>query len=214
MHTKTRLLAYRNSMAELADDLSEEDRTWRLCRRTGRSYADLLSVAAQVGGDRLRFLEEVGYSPKRSNGNWYRWDGGHWAMILAWMRNFVPQWEAGVRHYVSEDTQNRMALMDAEGQDRVLQAAAKALNIAPEVLTHFVEHRHEIELFLEAARATLGTLAESKLWELVMSGDAATIRWLLPRIKSDVFGDRLEGGAGADRSPRTIRIIDVTTEEA
>ncbi len=56
-----------------------------------------------------------------------------------------------------------------------------------------------------------GTLAESKLWQLVMEGDAATIRWLLPRIKSDIFGDKLSGATPGDGS-RTIRIIEVSQE--
>jgi hypothetical protein len=202
----------RRSMALLSDGLQDYDRTWYLCRRTGRSYGDLVATAASVSGDRRSFLRAIGYSPT-ANGGWCLWDDGWWPVLCAWLKMYVPQFEEGVRSYVSDENQNKLAVMDPDAQARVLEAASKALNIAPEVLTHFVAHREEIELFLEAARSTLGTLAESKLWELVMSGDAATIRWLLPRIKGDVFGDRLPGGivqtGGEDKAPRTIRIIDI-----
>lgn len=92
--------------------------------------------------------------------------------------------------------------------EAVLEAIATALNISPEVLTHFAEHQGEIKTFLETQRGTLGLLAETKLWQLVGEGDAATVRWALQRLRPDIYGDKLTGGSTDEKTPRTIRIIE------
>lgn len=203
---------FRQSVCALQDELELEDKNFWLCNRTGYSYRELWDIACTAyRWD--RFMLALGYEPLSNKSRFWKWDGGIWAKIVVpWCRVFVPQWERAFREYVADETQNKLAIMEPEAQQKVLTAAAKALNIDESVLTHFVSHREEIELFLEAARSTLGTLAESKLWELVMQGDAATIRWLLPRIKTDIFGDKLAQVAPTDSGSRTIRIIDMPDE--
>lgn len=198
-HPKTALLRYRNSQKELADAIGNSDRNWSLCRRTGRSYSDLVAVAADVCGDWRRFQIELGYSPLTQSNLRYH-DNGHWITILAWLRMYIPQWEARFRVAIKD-------IINVPNPEAILAAASEALNMAPEVLAHFANHNEELEIFFETQRRTLGNMAEAKLWQLVAEGDAATIRWLLPRIKTDVYGDN-KVNKEVDNGPRTIKIIE------
>lgn len=186
---------YRTAVKQLQDPLSEQDQKWWLCLRTGRSYQDLLSLAALVGGDVTSFENTLGFQNLR-RGNKYT-DYNWWLVLLSWLRLFIPQWENKLRTTVE-------TIIPTINEQQVLEVAAKALNIAPEVLSHLVQHQEEIETFLSSMRSSLGTLAEAKLWELVAQGDAATIRWLLPRLKSDLYGDKLL----TENTPRHITIVE------
>lgn len=197
---KTALLQYRKSQKELHDALSDGDSSWSLCRRTGRSYADLVALAADVGGSWQEFQRQLGYSPLTQSNLRYH-DNGHWITLLAWFRMYIPQWEERFRVTTKD-------IINVPDPAAILAAASEALNMAPEVLAHFANHNDELEIFFETQRRTLGNLAEAKLWQLVAEGDAATIRWLLPRIKTKEYGDQKAAGDTGDRTPREIRIIE------
>jgi hypothetical protein len=190
------LTEYRESRKTLADELSPSDHEWRLCRVTGLSYQRILSEAALVGGSRKELEKVLGVTQLK--------DGGWWSTICAWMRMFIPQWNRCFRQTMKDLT----TLPDPSA---ILDVASKALGIAPELLLHLAEHRDEIELFLESQRSLLGTLAESKLWSLVAQGDAATIRWLLPRIKTEAYGDKFANIPGD--APRNVTIVEVMGRE-
>lgn len=184
-------------------ELSESDKQWQLCRSTGYSYIELLGYAAQARGRYRLFFKSIGRTMHSVNADGTVADGNWWSIICAWLRLYVPQWEREFKQVT-----NKLATYPELEQQRILEVAAKALNIDEAVLVHFATHQQEIETFLEGMRSTLGTLAEAKLWELVMQGDPATIRWLLPRVKSDVFGDKLKDVQSDE--VRTIRIIEVS----
>lgn len=181
----------------LRDPLPDSDKRYKLCRLTGRPYVEVIGLIAEAGGNVKRCCQVLRI--KRQN---FYCDDHHWARLAGWIRLYIPQWESTFRTMTEKLSES---LIPSE-QQRILDVAAKALNISPELLTHYALHREDIELFLAAQRHTLGTLAEAKLWELVAAGDAATIRWLLPRIKTDIFGDKQPEAPNAGR---TIRIIDV-----
>lgn len=199
-HPKTALLAYRKAQKELSDGITDADSVWSLCRVTGRSYGDLLAVAADVNGDWREFQRQLGYSPLTQSNLRYH-DNGHWITMLAWLRMYIPQWEARFRVSIRD-------IINVPDPKAILEAASVALNMAPEVLAHFAAHNEELEIFFETQRRTLGNMAEAKLWQLVAEGDAPTIRWLLPRIKTDVYGDAKAAAPADDKGPRTIRIIE------
>lgn len=134
-------------------------------------------------------------------------DYGWWNCLLQWLQMFIPQWEDFFRETVKRLANELTAPGVELNAEEILAVAAKALNIAPEVLIHFAQNREAIETFLEAQRRTLGTIAEAKLWELVMAGDAPTIRWLLPRIKTEQFGDKLPN-TDKTQDGRKITIIE------
>lgn len=198
-HPKTALLAYRKAQKELSDGLTDSDTAWSLCRVTGRGYSDLMALAADVHGDWRAFQRQLGYSDLTQSNLRYH-DNGHWITMLAWLRMYIPQWEERFRVATKD-------LINVPDPQAILAAASEALNMAPEVLAHFAAHNDELEIFFETQRRTLGNLAEAKLWQLVAEGDAPTIRWLLPRIKTDIYGDA-KVAEPTDKGPRTIRIIE------
>lgn len=193
--------ARRSAQRLLADELSEHDQKYDLCRYTGLGYHDILNRIAIANGNVVRSVQllQIRY-------NAFYLDDGWWALIAGWMRMFIPQYEQGFYTVAKQ----LVTIPSSTDQERILAVAAKALNVAPEVLQHFAEHREEIEQFLALQRATLGTIAESKLWELVLAGDPATIRWVLPKIKTDVFGEKVTDPAEGGKMSRNIKIIDVT----
>ncbi len=199
--------AKRADIKALMDDLSPEDRKWHLCRRTGRSYADLVAVAASVSGDREKFEAEIGYNNLRRRNHYG--DYGWWVTICAWMRLYIPEWESKFKLATKKIAE--MALLPNADTSKILDVAAKALNIEPEILQHYSEHLDEIELFLTTQRRMLGVLAEGKLWEGIAAGDLPTVRWLLPRIKPGAYGGVYPGTSPAD-GDKKITIIDVEDE--
>lgn len=186
----------RQAVRELQDDLSEYDQQWELCRSTGYTYIELLGLLAQDFGYIDTFSRNLGFAKFLTN-KAHKKERQHWTMIAAWMKMYIPQWES-----TFVDTVNNLITLPSESA--ILEASAKALNIAPEVLQHFIDHKEEIALFLEAQRSTLGVLAESQLWKLVAEGDAATVRWALARIKPVEYGD----AKTAEKTPQTIKIIE------
>lgn len=181
------------------DPLSETDQQYRLCRLTQLSTAQILGVFAEAHGDTRRSVVALRIRKQ----NLYT-DNGIWNMYRGWVKFYVPQWEQAFM-----DTMKNALVANEDQFKSMMTAAAKALNISPELLTHYAVHQEEIELFLRLQRHTLGTMAEAKLWELVAAGDAATIRWVLPRIKAEIFGE--QEAAKVDNT-RSIRIIDVGDE--
>lgn len=204
---KLQSTAYRASARELQDNLDEEDRKWYVCRRTGRSYADLIVIAAESEGDLGKFCSAIGYK-RLYRHNKYD-DYGWWQTICAWMKQYIPQWEAYFRKTVKKLAEMPQSALDLPEQQQILEVVANALGMAPDALLNFAANQDTIETFMKANRAMLGNMAEAKLWSLVAQGDAATIRWLLPRIKQDAFGDKLANVPGD--SPREIRIVESET---
>lgn len=181
------------------DPLPESDKQYRLCQLTQLSTPQILGIFADTSGDTLSSIRELRIRKQ----NLYV-DGGRWNMFRAWIKMYVPQWERAFMTVTDEA--RALILADPDQFKAMIASAAKALNISEDLLTHYAVHQKEIEAFLELQRHTLGTMAEAKLWELVASGDAATIRWVLPRIKSDIFGERPET---PKESTRNIRIIEM-----
>lgn len=195
--------ARRQDERELFDELAPSDLDWVLCRRTGRSYWELRQLAAKSTGNIKAFLASLGYSTGTAS-HLARLDNGWWMTLNQWMRIYIPQWEEGFKRAVSTD------LTTLPDPDAALAAMAKALNVDESILRHFSDNKENIEAFLEAQRSTLGTLAELKLWELLMQGDAATVRWALPRLKTAQFGDQAAAGIKAgDKGIQVIKVIDV-----
>ena len=97
---------------------------------------------------------------------------------------------------------------DLVNPQEIVDKAATALNLAPELLTFYHENAAQLETFLEAHRRTLGVMAEMELWKLVAAGDPATIRFVLSKLKKDVFGDLRVPDEKETKGPRTITIID------
>lgn len=125
-------------------------------------------------------------------------DDGYWKTVHLWVSKFVPSWEEQFRTIVEQ-----LEPEDNEG----IEAGSKAINVAPELLSYFVEHKAEIENFLEAQRPMLGLVAESKLWELILQGDATTVRWFLERVRSDIYGKTIKESEGRQENIGTIEII-------
>jgi len=172
------------------------DLKYTLCCLTGFSYEKILSLIATA-----KPISRRGVSRSlKCRPIWLYQDDGLWAMLIQWMKIFIPDWEREFRKVTNE-------LMELPDPAKIVEVAAKALNIAPDVLLYYAEHKEEIETFLETQRGMLGTIAEVKLWELVATGDAATIRWLLPRIKSSVFGEIANTN---NDKPQAISIIEVS----
>ncbi len=128
-------------------------------------------------------------------------DNGYWAMMLQWLKMFIPQWESRFKQVTKE-------LVELPDPARLALIMGEALGIEPGVLLYYAENGEMIDAFLENNRAMLGRIAELKLWDLVNKGDAATIRWLLPRLKNKDFGDKLVEVPGD--TPTSINIIEVT----
>lgn len=180
----------------LQDELTEYDKQWELCRSTGYTHIELLGLLAQDYGYIETFSRNLGFIKFLTSAR-HKQERQYWTMIAAWMKMFIPQWE---NKFV--DTVN--SLISLPSEDAIIEASAKALNISAEVLKHFIEHKEEISLFLEAQRSTLGVLAESQLWKLIAEGDAATVRWALGRIKPGIYGDNKR----TDEQPTKITIIE------
>lgn len=195
----------RKAQRELADvDLS--DSSFFVCRRTGLTHEELWNIAGQCRNHE-EFMINIGYSPTANRTRYFKWDNGYWArIVLPWCKEYVKQWFAGVRKFLGEENKTQLALLAPEERAKVVAVAAKALNIETELLLHFLANQENLEIFLEAARPTLGTRAEMALWELIMKGDPATVRWALPRLKPELFGD---ASSEAPVKPSQIRIIDV-----
>ncbi len=203
MQAKTKLNSteYRKRLRALQDELSDEDRKWYLCRRSGRSYADLIATLAEYSGDFVAFHDHLGYTRLYRHTKYD--DYGWWQTIASWMRMFIPQWEAFLRKTVAKLTDTNLAL---PAQLETLTVVADALGFAPEMLLSLAANLDTIEAFMVSNRRMLGVMAETKLWQLVQQGDPATIRWILPRLNTDAFGDKLAGTV--ERTPREIRIVE------
>lgn len=174
------------------EELSEGDRQWELCVLANKTYRDLWRELASNPTEKPWIVLGI---TKR---NYRTTDDGYWRMVHAWIAAFVPRWEQ----------QFRTIMEGLEPEDNNgIEAASGALNVAPELLTYFVNHKAEIEQFLEAQRPMLGLIAESKLWELIMQGDAATVRWFLERVRSDVYGKSTKETVQPAEALQTIEIV-------
>lgn len=195
---------FRRTAKALQDGLSQEDSKWYLCRRTGRSYQDLMAIVGECSGDYTQFCRAIGYKNLRRKNKYD--DHGWWSTILAWTKQFIPQWEQFFRETVkrlSDTPPQQLALPE---QQEILETVAGALGLSPDMLLHFASNIDTIETFLAGNRRMLGVMAETKLWALVAQGDAATIRWLLPRINTEAYGDKLAQVPGD--KPREIKIVE------
>lgn len=197
---------YRKAVLALSDDLPLSDRDWYLCRRTGLSYIDLLGIAAECGGHIPTFAARLGYA-NINRKNRYG-DNGWWTTICLWMQMFIPQWEARFRKAMSDLANKDSAMITAQlpSEAEIIAAAAKALNISEDLLVHYAQNMQSIEIFLQTQRRMLGVMAESQLWSLIAQGDAPTIRWALPRLNPEVWGDKVADVPGD--KVRTIKIIE------
>lgn len=172
------------------EELSEGDEKWELCRLANRTYRGIWRALASNPTQNPWYVLGVTRRTFRTA------DDGHWRMFHSWIKVFVPKWEQ----------QFRTTMDELEEGTADVNVASKALNVAPELLSYFVQHRAEIEDFLEAQRPMLGAIAETKLWELIMQGDPATVRWFLERTKSSIYG-RPDKSAVPDTEPETVEII-------
>jgi hypothetical protein len=132
---------------------------------------------------------------------WLYEDNGHFATLLQWFKMYIPQWESEFRRVTKE-------LVEMPDPAKILEVASKALNIDQDVLMYYAQHAEEIDIFLTTQRGLLARIAEIELWKHVQSGDAATIRWLLPRINPEVFGDQ-EKSMPSRSNQGSIKIIEV-----
>lgn len=180
----------------LQDELTEYDKQWELCRSTGYTHVELLGLLAQDYGYIDTFSRNLGFVKFLTSAR-YKQERQYWTMIAAWMKMFIPQWE---NKFVDTITD----LISLPSEQSILEASAKAMNIPVEVLSHYIAHKEEITLFLEAQRGTLGVLAEAELWKNIAAGDPATVRWTLARLKPDIYGDNKR----VDDQPKAIRIIE------
>ena len=64
----------------------------------------------------------------------------------------------------------------------ITENVAKILGIPTDFLEYFAANKTHIKDFLNDLRGDMGAMAELKLLQLIASGDAATIRWALPRL--------------------------------
>lgn len=172
------------------DELSDGDRKWELCVIADRPYRDIWRALASY--PTFTPWSVIGVTKRNFNTA----DDGYWKMVHAWVKAFVPKWEDRFRKLVDE----------LENKTVDVGVASLALNVSPELLNYFVNHKEQIETFLEAQRPMLGLIAESKLWELVLQGDPATVRWFLERVRSDVYGKAEKIGAKTDEV-QTIEIV-------
>lgn len=194
----------RRNLKAIQDGLSEEDAKWYLCRRTGRSYADLMAIVGESRGNYTQFCQAIGYKNLRRQNK--HDDFGWWSTILLWTKMYVAQWEPFLRETVKRLAETDPKDLMLPEQQQILETVAGAMGLAPEMLLHFAQNLDTLESFMVSNRRMLGVLAENRLWGLVAQGDAATIRWLLPRINADAFGDKLANVAGD--KPREIKIIE------
>lgn len=190
----------RKQIRELSDELTPNDAQYHLCRHTGLSYREILSKMAEVSGGRDRCYKALNVGSR----DFYS-DDGWFAMLAQWIKMYVPQWEARFRKAMSDIEDSK----DLVATDEIVARAATALNLPVELFHFYADNAAELETFLEAHRRTLGVMAEMELWKLVGAGDAATIRWVLGKVKKDVFGDlRTPDEDKGNKGPRTITIID------
>lgn len=186
-----------------SEDWTALDESFKLCKMTGRGYHDIVFLMGQCRGNQRDITVALGY--RRSN--YYRLlsnDGGWWLTLARWISQYIEQWE---RTFMTATNDKGLALPD---QNAALNNIAKALGLDAEVLAHYITHGNEIDAFLETQRGLLARIAELKLWELVSAGDPATIRWVLPRVKPETFGDRSPApGDDNGQTPLNVRIIDV-----
>lgn len=167
---------------------------YNLCQLLGLTRRQILT--------RIIYCEGSAYASQLLNilhANFLVADNGYWEWNRCWQYQFSVQW----RNYIMtmiQDQETALVPMPEE----TLVIAAGLLGIEPDTLRNFVEQRANLELFMEQNRGMLSVLAESKLWELVNKGDPATVRWVLSRIKKDVYGDAPQGD-----SPKNIEIIEV-----
>ena len=184
----------RTEARELEDPLSDIDSQYELCRLTGYSYNKLIKLIASQKSIQIRTAVKAIRCSNRA----IYYDNGLWSMLVQWIALYVDQWEATFRKTMKD-------LVTLPDPAKILEVTAKALNINPDVLVYYSEHREELEAFLETQRGLLGMMAELELWKLVQAGDPATIRWLLPRIRNKEFGDK----EPAPTKNETINIIEV-----
>lgn len=166
---------------------------------TGRTFPDLLRLTITARGSQRRFKELLGSSAYRSL------DNGYWLAALEWSAAFYDQYRYILRKYTLT-----IANMPELDKEKLIAVVSKALGIDAGKLLYYVEHREDIEQFLANNMQMLGTMAQMKLWDLIVNKeDAPTIRWYLSKT-NDLF--KSDGSKNLD-FPRSIKIIDVTDDD-
>lgn len=174
-----------------------ELQTYDLCRLTSRSHSNLLSVAGLCKGNIELFYTSLGYSKTtrltRNN------DTRYWYMMLSWISIYIPLFEAELIKMVNEYN-----LAELPDPNQIAKQLAEVLGLPMDFLNHFAENKMQIRDFLEAIRSDMGAMAEIKLLQLIAAGDAATIRWALPRLMPEKYNLN-SGGKGP--LPDTVEVI-------
>ena len=153
---------------------TEDDLKLSFCRTTNRSSENLRSLAASVGGNFTAFRLAIGQQPYGWTDARYMTDYGYWLLMCQWLQLYIPAFEKKVMQMADE-----LALPDASA---ITEQIAIALGIPVMFLETFANNKTEIRKFLDNLRPDMGTMAELKLLEQIANGDAATIRWALPRL--------------------------------
>lgn len=87
----------------------------------------------------------------------------------------------------------------------IAENVAKILGIPTDFLAYFAENRTQIKVFLDNLRPDMGAMAELKLLEQIANGDAATIRWALPRLMPKQY--HLTNSPAQQTIPENVRIL-------
>lgn len=193
-------LQYRQYRKYLQDTLDGNDLDFELCRKTGFSVTEIVHIISVNEGNRNKVIEALGYSSKNRN-KFNKFDNGYWRLLCGWIRNYFIDFDRVIK---------KICFMDNEIVGPDLDKVADILGITSDTLAMFIENKETIDAFLVQQRSLLGTIAELQLWKLVNAGDPATVRWVLSKIKTDIFG-KSDISDAKDTSSRiqTIKVIDI-----
>lgn len=157
-----------------------ELQTYDLCRLTSRSHSNLLSVAGLCKGNIELFYTSLGYSKTtrltRNN------DTQYWYMMLNWISIYVPLFEAKFKQIMAE-----LSIVQLPDVKELHKRLADTLGLPMDFLNEFEENRIQIKDYLDAIRSDMGAMAEVKLLQLIVAGDAPTIRWYLQRAMPEKY---------------------------
>lgn len=186
---------FRTQFRELQDPLSDSDKKYYLCRYTGLSYISILRIFGECSGNVTCIVKRL-----RIRFNAFYCDDGYWKTLAEWIRYFVPEWQ--------REFQRTMNELVSGNQQELIAPAARALGIPEEALQYIAANQSKIQEFLDGNRSLLGTLAEARLWQLVSEGDAPTVRWLLSRLKPEIYSDKIAKEGSVPDTIQTIEIVD------
>lgn len=174
-----------------------ELQTYDLCRLTNRSHSNLLSVAGLCRGNIELFYTSLGYSKTtrltRNN------DTRYWYMMLNWISIYIPLFEAKFMEIMAD-----LSIVQLPDVKEIHKRLADTLGLPMDFLNEFEENRTHIIDYLDAIRSDMGAMAEVKLLQLIVAGDAPTIRWYLQRAIPERYN---LNSAGKDTSEKTVEVI-------